>query len=145
MRTVEASIRTSASPQDVLAAFLGIEHLKNWWGVDRCLIQVREGGIWACAWERSEAGFRYAGTGIIARYVEEESLRIEKMIYFNADHAILGPLNLTVTVGRISGQTQVSVLQDGYGRGTDWDWYYESVADSWPRVLKALKEYLERK
>ena len=143
MRTVEASIRTTATPDDVLMAFLKIEHLKHWWGVDRCLIQAREGGLWACAWERSAAGYKYSGTGIISRYEEGRSLRIEKMVYFNPDHPILGPLNLTITVGTLGGKTEVSVLQDGYGRGSDWDWYYESIVDGWPMALKKLKEYLE--
>jgi len=145
MRSVESSIRISVRPEKVLDAFLQIEHLRGWWGVDRCLVEPKAGGVWACAWERSNAGYKYVGTGIIARYEKGRSLRIEKMTYFNPDHPILGPLTLTITVGVIGGNSLVSVLQDGYGRGADWDWYYEAVVDSWPTALKMLKEYLEKK
>jgi len=143
MRTVEASIRMKAPADTILRAFLEIEPLKNWWGVDRCLIEPHPGGVWACAWERSDAGYKYSGTGIISRYDEGRSLRIGKMVYFNPDHPILGPLNLTITVAQIGDQTEVSVLQDGYGRGSDWDWYYEAVVDGWPASLKLLKTWLE--
>jgi hypothetical protein len=30
-----------------------------------------------------------------------------------------------------------------YQDGGDWDWFYEVVKDSWPKVLQDLKEYLE--
>ena len=54
------------------------------------------------------------------------------MICFNPEHPILSPLNLTITVGVLGGQTEISVLQDGYGRGADWDRYDEAVVDGWP-------------
>ena len=137
-------MRTPAPPQVVLSAFLRIEHLKIWWGVDRCLIKPREGGIWACAWDRSRSGYRYASTGIITRYDEGRSLRIEKMIYFHPDHPILGPLDLTITVGAVAGESEVSVLQEGYGTRSDWDWHSDPLVGGWPATLARLRDYLDR-
>jgi hypothetical protein len=39
--------------------------------------------------------------------------------------------------------TELYLCQEGYGQGSDWDWYYEAVKQAWPAVVNTLKEYLE--
>jgi uncharacterized protein YndB with AHSA1/START domain/uncharacterized protein YciI len=43
------------------------------------------------------------------------------------------------------GAVKVSLTQLGFGRGEDWDKYYEYFSRAWPRVLDRQKEYLESK
>jgi len=66
MRTVETRIHVAATPDAALNAFLELEAMRKWWHVDRGLVDPREGGVWAFAWERSEHGFKYVITGRIA-------------------------------------------------------------------------------
>ncbi len=70
-------------------------------------------------------------------------LRLEPLVYFNAERAVLGPMRLSISVRERGGKTRVSVRQDGYGEGPDWDWYYQAVVQGWKDTLANLKEYLE--
>jgi uncharacterized protein YndB with AHSA1/START domain len=143
MRSVSASIKISVPSVLALQAFLDIDLLQGWWGVERGFVQAVPGGVWAMAWERSEAGFKYSGTGIISVYEPGKHLRIEKMMYFNPDHPILGPMILAVTARPDGKGCELTVVQDGYGDGDHWDWYYNAVVEGWPASLKLLKTFLE--
>lgn len=144
MRSVKSSIEISTPPDRVLRAFVDVDMAKEWWGVDRGLIEPKPGGVWALAWERSDAGYKYSGTGIISSYIPGKELVIEKMVYFNPDRPLLGPMRVRHTVSTMGDVTTLTVIQDGYGEGPDWDWYYEAVVQGWPAALKLLKEYLEK-
>jgi hypothetical protein len=37
----------------------------------------------------------------------------------------------------------MTIRQQGYREGADWDWSYEAVRDAWPRVAKSAQIYLE--
>jgi len=144
MREVRAEIRINAPADRCLQGFINVETMRQWWGVDRGLVEPKPGGMWALAWERSEHGFRYVSTGRIKAYSSGKYLDIENLVYFNPDHVVFGPLRLTILVKTKNGGTHLSLVQDGYGEGPEWDWYYDAVLHAWPRALEALKKFLEK-
>jgi uncharacterized protein YndB with AHSA1/START domain len=143
MRTVETRIQVARSPQAALQVFLDLETMKRWWHVERGLVEAREGGVWALAWERSEHGFKYVITGRIARLEAGRKLVIGEMLYFNPDRPVLGPMALTVEVSPAGNGCELIIRQDGYQDGPDWDWYYKVVSWAWPEVAKDIKQFLE--
>jgi uncharacterized protein YndB with AHSA1/START domain len=144
LKKVETEIEIKTSPKNLLDAFTEFSLLKQWWGVERALIEKNEGGIYALVWNISETGFKYVSTGIISSYKSADHLYIEKYIYFNPDKSILGPMSLTIDVkDKGAGLTELRLCQDGYQEGRDWNWYYEAVLQAWPSVLQDLKKFLE--
>jgi len=47
MREVHAQIDIAADPYAALAAFMDIDAMREWWGVEGGLIESRPGGVWA--------------------------------------------------------------------------------------------------
>lgn len=144
MRHVEATILIQAPTDRVLDAFLELSMLQDWWGVERALVEKREGGVYTLAWQTSEAGFHYVSTGIIERYVPGRELHIGHLVYLNPERPLLGPMDFWVRTEEVDGGTQLTIRQDGYGHGPDWDWYYNVVREAWPGVLQVVKVYLEK-
>jgi uncharacterized protein YndB with AHSA1/START domain len=141
---VTAEIRILSSPKQVLSCFYDPIHLKGWWGVERSLIELKNGGLYSLAWEISEKGFKYVSSGTISRYEEDLILELENMVYFNPEKSILGPMKMSFEVTAInSRESLLRIRQDGYQEGGDWDWYYEAVKDAWPKALVYLKTYIE--
>jgi hypothetical protein len=145
LRVVENSIAINCKPSAVIDAFLEDSHLKGWWGVQRSLVEKKINGIWATAWEISEAGIKYISSGVITAYDPDSLLEISNLVYFNPDRQILGPMKLDIVAEPSKNMyTDVQLTQSGYQDGADWDWYYEAVLNAWPYALGLLKEYLER-
>ncbi|HET7873131.1 MAG TPA: SRPBCC domain-containing protein [Terriglobales bacterium] len=144
MKAVETTVHVAASPEAALQAFLQLEAMQKWWGVERGLVEPREGGVWALAWERSEHGFKYVITGRISSLQPGRQVVITEMLYFNPERPVLGPMSLTITATRASGGCDLTIRQDGYRDGPDWDWYYKVVSWAWPEVAKDIKSYLEK-
>jgi uncharacterized protein YndB with AHSA1/START domain len=145
MKKVEASIEVEVSSQQAMDAFLSPEHLKAWWGVERSFIELKVGGIYALAWQISDAGIKYISTGVIKEYQPPSRLVIEKWVYFNPEKPIMGPLELSFNIEPAGTHSKISVCQAGYREGEHWQWYYDAVVLAWPMVLKELKKYLEGK
>jgi len=145
MKKVEAAIEIKTTPANVIRAFTDINMLRDWWSVERALIETRSGGVYTLAWNISDKGFGYISSGTIKRYQPENLLEIENFVYLNPERSILGPMTLTVKTTEKEGGTELYLCQDGYQEGTDWDWYYEAVKKAWPAVLLTLKGYLEKK
>ena len=140
--TAEISIQSTA--KEVLSCFYDPTHLKGWWGVERSLIELKNGGLYSLAWEISDKGFKYVSSGTISQFEEGLILELENMVYFNPEKSILGPMKMSFEVFDVSEQeTLLKVKQDGYQEGGDWDWYYAAVKDAWPKALEFLKSYLE--
>ena len=53
-------------------------------------------------------------------------------------------MEITVHTQQQGDGTGVSLCQSGYQEGSDWNWYYEVVRDTWPEVLRHLKGYVEK-
>lgn len=143
MRFVETTINVQAAPDAVLRAFTDVEAMRQWWGVDRGLVESREGGVWALAWKASAEGFQYAMTGSITKLRPERTLVISNLVYFNADRSLLGPMALSINAMPDDKGTTMTIRQDGYQDGPDWDWYYDAVRAAWPNAAKQIKNFLE--
>ena len=122
---------------------MDFDMLNGWWGVEKALVEKREGGVYALLWDISESGFRYVATGIIKSYKADAILEIENYTYLNLNMPIMGPMGLIIEAIVKNNQTELTVTQTGYQSGGDWDWYYDAVKQAWPDVLASLKEYLE--
>lgn len=144
MRSVEATVTVKLPPAKVLEAFISHDQLRQWWGVERSLIDLRKGGLYSLVWEISDKGMGYVTTGIVEEYIPACQLTIENMVYFNPDRPVLGPLRLMILTTPEDNFTSLTVVQSGYQHGSDWDWYYESVKNAWPAVLLQVQNYLEK-
>jgi len=145
MRKVEVKLEIKNTPGRVIDAFTEFDLLKQWWGVERSLIEKRNGGTYALVWNISEAGFKYISSGIINSYKPAKNLYIDNYLYFNPEKSILGPMSLKIEVKEKGAATELYLCQDGYGDSNDWDWYYEAVKEAWPIVLQELKKFLEQR
>jgi uncharacterized protein YndB with AHSA1/START domain len=143
MKHVETTVRVAAPPEALIRAFIDVEAMGQWWGVDRGLVEPREGGTWALAWERSPAGFKYVTTGRIMSLEPGRRICIAELVYFNPERPVLGPMTLTVEVAAVEGGSDVTIRQEGYQDVSDWNWYYDAVRVAWPEVAKSLKRYAE--
>lgn len=119
MHKVEAEIIINAGPALVFNAFTEFNKLKEWWGVERCLIEKKTGGVYSLAWEISESGFKYISSGIINGYKENELLEISNLVYFNPEKPILGPMTLRIELERVDNYTKLILIQNGYQTGDE--------------------------
>lgn len=95
------------------------------------------------AWAESEHGYQYVVTGVLQVLHPAKRLRLERLVYFSPQRAPLGPMRLSISVREKDGRSRVTVRQDGYGEGPEWDWYYDAVVKGWKDTLGNLKRYLE--
>jgi len=141
-KVVEKSIKINDTPEKVLGAFVEEEVLKEWWGVQVSLIELKKGGIYTLTWDVTESGFRYISTGIVASYIPHKKLVVENYLYLNPSLPIIGPMRLEIEVSG-GDSTLLTVRQSGEGEGADWDFYFEAINTAWPDVLKILKDFME--
>lgn len=144
MRQVQTTIQILATPHRVIQALLDQDMLHAWWGVERSLIEPRPGGIYTLAWQISDAGFGYVTTGVVGALEAGSKLLLENLVYLNPERPILGPMRLRFETREQAGQTELTILQDGYREGPHWDWYYQAVLGAWPVAAQHLKAYLEQ-
>ena len=143
MKKIETTLAIRTKPETIIAAFVNPKLLKEWWHVERAFINTEVDGIYALTWEVSANGFKYASVGNIKTYNPHMQLVIDNFTYFNPEKEILGNMTLTIIAKQNGENTMLYVCQEGYQKGTDWEWYYESVKIAWPEVLQKLKTYLE--
>lgn len=143
MRRVETSLEIQQPASKIFDAFTEPPLIKKWWGVESCLIEQKQGGLYSLAWEASDKGFHYVSTGIITVFIPGRELMIDHFVYFNPEKQILGPTYLSIKLQEKDGCTLLQLVQGGYQSGSDWDWFYDSVKDAWPKVLQELKAFLE--
>lgn len=143
MRFVESSVVIAKPPELVLNAFTDINHLKNWWGVERSFIELKRGGLYSLVWKITGDAMGFVTTGIVSEYLPACQLKIESLVYFNPQRPILGPMELIVLTTPEEIGTTLTIVQIGYKNGPDWDWYYKVVEEAWPKVVLKIKDYLE--
>jgi hypothetical protein len=144
MRKVEATIEINCSTEEIFNAFIQPQLLKQWWNVDRCLVEPQQGGVYSLAWNVSKEGFQYVSTGIITVFNPAKELMIDHFVYFNPEKSILGPTFLSVKLENNVSSTKLNLVQGSYQYGGEWDWFYDAVKDAWPKVLFDLKSFLEK-
>lgn len=145
MRTVTVSLPIAVPPERALSAFLDEKMLRNWWGVEKCLVEPRAGGLYTLLWGVSEQGIRYVSTGVIKTLQPSRLLEVGDYLYLNAERPPLGPLTLSVSAQPAKGGCVLTITQGPYpeGRGEHWDWYYDAVHNAWPLVIERIKTFLE--
>ena len=144
MKKVEATIKINRSASTVFNAFIEPAMLKAWWGVERCLVERKQGGLYSLAWDITEKGFHYISSGVITVFIHGKELLVDHFVYFNPERSILGPTYLDIRMQENNGITTLLLIQGNYQENKDWDWYYQAVKDAWPKVLESLKNYLEK-
>jgi hypothetical protein len=72
-------------------------------------------------------------TGRILSLERDRRICIVDLVYFSPDRAVLGPMTLTVEVACVQGGSEMTIRQEGYQDGPDWNWYYEAVCAAWPK------------
>ena len=142
-KKVEVIIEIAVIPEMIIKSFTDPKMLRDWWGVERSLIEKRPGGIYTLTWNVSEKGFGYVTSGIISEYQFDHKIVIENLVYLNPEKSILGPMKLTVTAKKKKEGSELYICQDGYREGGDWEWYFQAVKKAWPVVTNELKKYLE--
>lgn len=143
-RRIARSILVKADAERALRAFLDPEQMKQWWGAAQARVEERKGGIWALAWRgEDEKGYGTVVSGVLKSFHPGKRILLEPLVYFNPERAVLGPMRLSISVRKQEGRTRVTVRQQGYGEGPDWDWYYEVTEQGWKESLRHLKEFLE--
>jgi len=143
MKKVEAKIDIQSTAEKVMSAFIDPKMLNGWWGVEKHLIELKNGGIYSLAWNVSKDGIGFVSTGIIKEYIPNEKLMIENFVYLNPEKSILGPMSLIISTRSENDRTELHICQDGYQSGEDWDWYYNAVLDAWPKALETIKGFIE--
>lgn len=147
MRTVNCDIEIKTSPEKIISAFTDTQMLKGWWGVEKCLIELKPGGIYTLAWAITEQGIKYISSGIVKEYDPSGLLHIEKYIYLNPEKSFLGPQELKITAVANNNVSRLNLTQEPYPENvnSDWEWFYDAVVNAWPQVLMVLKKFLEEK
>lgn len=145
MKKIEVTIEIDTDRARIISAFTDSEMLKDWWNVDRTLIEKKVNGLYALAWNIGVNGFGFVSTGIIKEYTPDSLLVIDKFVYLNPDKSFLGPMGLTIKATPKADGVELYISQDGYQNGNDWNWYYNAVKTAWPTVAQGLKNYLENK
>jgi len=144
LKFVNSEIRIRSSAKTILSCLLYLKHLKQWWGVDSCFIEPKDGGLYALTWLRTFEGIKFISTGRIKFYNPRTHLHLEDMIYINSEKPILGPFTINFDVDESSTYSILSIKQRGFQKGGVWDWYFQAVSDGWPQALVMLKSYVEK-
>lgn len=140
-RTVETTKIVSASPDEVLEAFLDDGDLRAWWKVSRSLVEAKEGGIWSVTWDDwGEEKTQHAWIGEIAELTPNRIV-IARLLMIEPDMPLFGPLQLEIKVAPVDGGTSLTVSHSGYGYGDHWDRIYELVVNGWDHVLGDMQTW----
>lgn len=143
MKMVEHSIEIATNPSQVIKAFTEPELLREWWGVERALVEKRPGGLYSLVWGIRDGGMGMVTTGIVQQCEPNGLLEVSDIVHFNHARAILGSMNLRVIAKIKDGKTLLNINQGGILEGPDWDSYREELKSSWPLAVAKLKEFLE--
>lgn len=143
-RTVETTRIISASPDQVLEAFLDGADLKAWWKVSRSLVERKQGGIWSITWDDwGEEKTQHAWVGEIDELTANRVV-IGRLLMIEPDMPLLGPLQLEIKVEPADGGTSVTVLHRGYQYGDHWDRIYDLVVNGWNHVLGDMQDWAQQ-
>ena len=142
-RTVETTAIISASPEEVLNAFLDEGDLKAWWKVSRSLVEPKQGGVWSITWDDwGPEKTQHAWIGVIDE-VTPDTLVIGHLVMIEPDTPILGPMQLDIAVSPTKGGTLLRLSHRGYRYGGHWDSMYHMVVKGWDHVLGDMAAWFQ--
>jgi uncharacterized protein YndB with AHSA1/START domain len=143
-RTVETTRVISASPQEVLDAFVVDGDLKAWWNVSRSLVERKQGGVGSITWENwGEEQTQHAWIGVIEE-IAPNRLLIGHLVMIEPDMPLFGPMQLEISVKPAAGGTSVTVSHRGYQYGDHWDTIHDLVVNGWDHVLGDLEIWAQQ-
>ena len=140
---LRSQVRIHASIGKVWAALTDLEQVRHWWGASTGVIEPRKGGAWALAWSGEAQSFRHVLSGVVRSVTAEKRLRIEPLVYFNAEHAAPRLMRMSISLGEKDGFTRVIVRQEPLKETPDWELYCEAASKGWKETLANLKRFLE--
>lgn len=144
-RAVRAEIQILARAMSVTQALTDVAQMRAWWGAERGLVEERADGIWALAWDYpAELGGHSVLFGTIRSLRHSSHLHIQRMVHARAGHDLMGPVALTFEARERGTSTNLTLVHEGFGAGTEWDDYRAKAVDNWARDLVRLKAHLER-
>jgi uncharacterized protein YndB with AHSA1/START domain len=140
-RTVETTRTVSASPQEVLNAFIDESDLKAWWKVSRSLVERKQGGIWSITWDDwGEEKTQHAWIGVIEE-IRPNRLLVGHLVMIEPDMPLFGPMQLEIIVSPVAGGTSLTVSHRGYRYGDHWDTIHDLVVNGWDHVLGDMEAW----
>ncbi len=143
-RTVETTRIISASPDEVLEAFLDEGDLEAWWKVSRSLVERKQGGIWSITWDDwGEEKTHHAWIGVIEELTTNRLL-VGHLVMIEPDMPLFGPMQLEISVKPTGRGTSLTVSHRGYRDGEHWDKIYQLVVNGWDHVLGDMEAWAQQ-
>lgn len=140
-RSVETTTTISASPEELLNAFLDDDDLKAWWKVSRSLVERKQGGVWSITWDDwGPEKTQHAWIGVIEELTPDR-LVVGHLVMIEPDMPLLGPMQLEITVKPAGSGSALTVSHRGYRYGEHWDAMYDAVVQGWDHVLGDLEAW----
>ena len=140
---IRSQVSIRAPADKVWSALVDVEQVRQWWGASEGVIEPRKGGAWALAWSGEGRGLHHVASGVIRSLVPGKRLRIEPLVYFNAEHPAPELMRMSVSLKEQGGSTRVIVRQEPLGNVPDWEQYSELAVKGWRETLANLKRFLE--
>jgi uncharacterized protein YndB with AHSA1/START domain len=132
-RTIETTIRTTATPEQIFEAWADPGKLAQWFP-DRAEGRAVEGGVQKWFFDR----FNYALPYEVATAVPGEQLVYTGVIPGRPR------FYLEIDIVREAGATAVTLINSGFLDKDGWDEEYEGIASGWQMAMALLKLYAER-
>jgi uncharacterized protein YndB with AHSA1/START domain len=133
----------SASPEQVLQAFLSDNDLKAWWKVSRSLVEQKQGGGWSITWDDwGPEKTQHAWIGVIEE-IAPDRLVVGHLVMIEPETPLPGPMQLEITVKPAAGATLLRLSHRGYRYGDDWDAMYDAVVQGWDHVLGDMEAWFQ--
>lgn len=141
-----------APPSRVMEAFFSDVDLEGWWQVKRAFAVPRPLGMYAIAWETTDAKDDILGAlggalhGTVMDVRPNVSFFLADVYWQPPDGAPIGPMALEIHCeaqgnGRL---TMLTVKQSGEGDGPRWERYFAILQNGWASALGELKVYIDR-
>lgn len=131
-RTVEHTIRTTATPEEVWAAWAEPDRVAHWF-TESARGSMSEGSTFTWGWESHD--FETPMEVLLARPPERLAL--------SAPWEGAGPTIIEVRIEREADDTVVRLIHSGFSEDADFDEEYRGTDSGWLMALTLLKHYLE--
>lgn len=142
-RSVDTEAILSASPEDVMQAFLDEDDLKAWWKVSRTFVEPKVGGTWSITWDDwGDEKTQHAWIGVIEE-LTPTSLVIGHLVMIEPDMPLLAPMQIEINVSAMDRGTALMLSHKGYGYGDHWDTMYDLVVNGWDHVLGDMEAWFQ--
>jgi len=146
----ETTIRVTAAPTQVIAAFFDPDALATWWHTVRSVTTPRPLGVYAVEWQETPFQDDVLGSlggvfyGTVMEFRNGREFLVTDAHWLPPESDAIGPMALEISC-KVSGPaTDLRVRQSSSENGERWTRYYELLASGWSDSLDDLKQYLEQ-